>query len=107
MTKWLKKGFKPIKSLARRNECDGSIEDIGIGIEGMYFGTIQKDVSKKLMIGNIYRKRNTGNKRNENISRTSESVALQNKMLGSFRTKQTSTYGRGAIGKVVIFTMFA
>ena len=42
----LNKGFKPIKSLGGLNKCYGSVKDISISIEGVFFGTIQKDVSK-------------------------------------------------------------
>ena len=73
----------------------------------MILRTIQKDASKELMIRNIYRRRDTGQERNEDISMTDKSVALQKKMLGSFRTEGASTGSRGAVGKVVVFTMIA
>ena len=34
------------KSLGGLNKCYGSVKDISISIEGVFFGTIQKDVSK-------------------------------------------------------------
>ena len=42
----LNKGFKPIKSLRGLSKCYGSVKDISISIQGVFFGTIQKDVSK-------------------------------------------------------------
>ena len=103
----LLKSFELLKTLRRANECNSSIENIGVGKKREIFGAIEKEVGQSFRIRKVDIGRNIKDTRQKSKSMSVESSALQKKMLCGFIALGADTCSDWAVDKMMVIAMSA